>query len=356
MTSRKLLRTLIDYEEEAQNILNEPVRSFYYSGAEYGKAHRRNIKALQKIYLCPNICVDVSERDTSANFLGYSIPIPLGISPTAQHKHANFEGELATARAAAYHNTPYVMSLFSNISVRQVIHAVPGVKILIQLQFMKDRDILSKLLNQFINDGVKGICLTLDIPIINPTKPGLLSLASKYSIPNIPTELREKTKTSLTLFDNDHITWEDVAWFISKSTVPVIVKGVLSPKNALEAINIGAAGIWISNHGGRQLADAPPTIEALRVIAPLAKKAKIPLYIDGGIRSGGDILKCLALGADIVFLGRPIISGLVVGGYKGVVDTLNIIKRDFEANMAMCGFKNVKEINEKCLWENISKI
>lgn len=205
------------------------------------------------------------------------------------------------------------MSLFSNVSVKQIIDAVPQVNLLIQLQFMKDREILGGLLDKFTKEGVKGICLTLDIPMINPTKPGLSSASQKFPTPNIPRDLREKTKTSLKLFDNDHITWKDVAWFMNRSTVPVIIKGVLSPKNALEAIKVGASGIWISNHGGRQLADAPPTVEALRVIGPISEKFKIPLFVDGGVRSGGDVLKCLALGADFVFLGRPIISGLVVG-------------------------------------------
>lgn len=249
---------------------------------------------------------------------GESFPLPIGISPTASHGLVHPSGELATAVAAEKLRIPYVISMFSNVAVEDIVKKAPNAFLLAQMQFINDKTAIFSLMKRCERAGVKGFVITVDMPVLHPNKPYSQKLKSSNPQPNSPRQVfteEEKINVNSAAFDGSY-TWKDIKMFRQQTNLPVIVKGVLTVRNAIEAIENGVSAIWISNHGGRQMADCPPTVEALELISPIVKRSGIPLFVDGGIRTGGDVLKCLALGADMTFLGRPVISGLVVNVKK----------------------------------------
>ncbi|CAD5111220.1 DgyrCDS552 [Dimorphilus gyrociliatus] len=332
------LRSLAEFEERAKEKLSSDLYFSFYGDTNNGKVVERNKFALERLLLCPNICKDVTNRNMELKLFKESFPFPLGISPTASHELVHPSGELATAKAAESLGIPYVISMFSNVAIENIVKSTVNGFHLAQIQFIKDKNATFDLMKRFERAGVKGFVITIDMPVLHPNKPYSQKLRLKNPQPNSLRQIfadDEMLIVNGSAFDGSY-TWEDVKQFKQKTNLPVIVKGILTPQNAIEAINSGVSAIWISNHGGRQMSDCPPTVEALEIISPVVKRYGIPLFIDGGIRSGSDVLKCLALGADMVFLGRPVISGLVVNGIQGIIDTFHILTKDLDANMAMC--------------------
>jgi len=312
---------------------------YYRGGACDELTLARNCQAYTEIKLWPRMLVDVHTRSMSLNLFGSQIAMPILIAPTAFQALADKEGELATARAARSANTIMILSTLANYSQEQV--AQVGHHMWYQLYVYKDRQITRDLVKKAELNGYKVLVVTVDSPLLGrrekdvrnrfhlPAGLGAANLAG-FALAQIN---RSKVDSALaeyiaSLYDQT-LTWDDLKWIISLTELPVLVKGVLRAEDALRAKQCGAAGIIVSNHGGRQLDTTNSDFE---------------IFLDGGIRRGTDVLKALALGARAVMIGRPVLYALALGGEQAVVEMLALLQAEFDLAMALSGCPDLASI------------
>jgi len=347
---------LKDVEEAAHKILPKKALDYYKSGAEQQSTLRDNNRAFQRYRLLPRVLNDVSSRDLRTSILGgrHRVSMPIGISPTAMQRMAHPDGELASARAAEAAGTVFIMSTISTCSIEEVAEAAPNAVKWFQLYIYKDREITKSLVHRAEAAGFTALVLTVDAPTFGRrlddirndfTLPPHLNMANfagmgekktgvndQGLLPSVDVRVRDQT-----------LQWKDIQWLKSITKLPIILKGILRPSDALKAVEAGVAGVFVSNHGARQLDTVPATIDALpAIVAAVGGRAEI--YLDGGVTLGTDVLKALALGARMVFLGRPVIWGLVCGGQAGVERVLQILRTEFDMAMALAGINGVAKI------------
>jgi len=325
---------------------------YYRGGACDELTLARNCQAYTEIKLWPRMLVDVHTRSMSLNLFGSQIAMPILIAPTA------FQ-----ALAARSANTIMILSTLANYSQEQV--AQVGHHMWYQLYVYKDRQITRDLVKKAELNGYKVLVVTVDSPLLGrrekdvrnrfhlPAGLGAANLAG-FALAQIN---RSKVDSALaeyiaSLYDQT-LTWDDLKWIISLTELPVLVKGVLRAEDALRAKQCGAAGIIVSNHGGRQLDTTISTIEALPHITAALKKEKekenrsnsdFEIFLDGGIRRGTDVLKALALGARAVMIGRPVLYALALGGEQAVVEMLALLQAEFDLAMALSGCPDLASI------------
>ena len=301
--------------------------------------------------------VDVSKLDTSTTCFDRKVKFPLGLAPAGLHGLAHAEGELATSRAAANTGINMAISSFANYTADDIITAGRGnVSYAHQLYTMRDRALEERIIQRAEAAGCKAIFLTGDSPVLGVrynewrsdfrTPEGL-----DYPILERTTEqIRNTTHdTGFTTINDDSHCWvRDIPWLRERTKMQIWIKGVLTSEDTELAIQAGCDGIIVSNHGGRQLDGVPATIDAL-IECVDAAKGRIPVHLDGGIRKGTDVFIALALGADYVWVGRPVFWGLAYKGQQGVEKMLEILYEDFRRCMALCGCNSVKEIKRSCL-------
>jgi (S)-2-hydroxy-acid oxidase len=345
-----------DFEAIAHTTLSKMAYDYYASGANDQVTLRENRAAFERILLSPKMLVDVSHIDLSTNVLGMSLSAPFMIAPTAFQRMAHPDGELATARAAKAQNIAMTLSTIASTSLEDVAAEAPDVR-WFQVYVYKDRGVTRRLVQRAEEAGYKALALTVDTPKFGRR---YADVRNKFHLPPGITvanfadagleQLDEVSGESglaaysASLFDPT-LTWKDVEWLQSITHLPVLVKGVLRADDALHAIEHGAAGIIVSNHGGRQLDTVRPTIDALPRIAE-AVNGRVPLLLDGGVRRGTDVLKAVALGAQAVLIGRPILWGLAVAGQAGVEKILTILRDEIELAMMLAGIPSVKAITQ----------
>jgi len=327
---------------------------YYRSGACDELTLARNERAFDALCLRYRVLVDVSTRSTACSLLGRSLALPVLIAPTAFHRLAHPDGELATARAAAEAGTIMVLSTLSNTRVEDVVAATTA-DLWFQLYVYRDRGATRALVERVRAAGCKALVLTVDAPLLGRRERDVrngFALPASLSIANMHAEGARHVRAEdggsglaayfAQLLDPS-LTFADLDWLASIAQLPVLVKGVVRADDAERALEHGAAGVIVSNHGGRQLDGSPATIEALPAIAEqLAGRA--PLLLDGGIRRGTDVVKALALGAHAVLLGRPILWGLAVNGQRGVADVLGLLQRELDLALALCGCPTLAHI------------
>ena len=350
-----MIINLFDLEKDFPNKLPEGVEGYYSSGARDEVTLKRNRSIFNEYELLPRLLRDVSKIQTSCTILENEIDAPILIAPVAMQEMAHNEGEAGTAKAAATHNTIMTHSTISNKSIEEVgpLHD----KLFFQLYFSKDRDFTSEMLERCKRAGYKAIVFTVDAPRLGTRErdernsfkmPSHLKLGNFVGTKFEQFDKIEKYEGSSMNLHSDHLfdpslTFDIISWIKEKSGLPVIVKGILRPDDAAQAIRSGADGIMISNHGGRQLDTAVPTLKQIQPIRNEVGPETL-LIIDGGIRRGTDILKCIALGANAVQIGRPLLWGLHHDGQKGVELVLDILKKEFIESMILTGCANIKEI------------
>ncbi|KAG2728583.1 hypothetical protein I3760_01G212100 [Carya illinoinensis] len=307
-------------------------------------------EALPKM-IRPRILVDVSRIDMSTTVLGYNISAPIMIAPTALHKLAHPEGEAATARAAAASKTIMILSTTSSCTVEEVASSCNAVRFF-QLYVYKRRDITAALVHRAEKNGYKALVLTVDVPrlgrreadiknkMIAPRLKNLEGLLSIEVDSNSGSNLEAYAKATM----DASLCWKDVEWLRSITNMPILIKGILTRGDAIKAAEIGVAGIVVSNHGARQLDYSPATITVLEEVVH-AVGGKIPVLFDGGVRRGTDVFKALALGAQAVLIGRPVVFGLAAKGEHGVKRVIQMLKDELELAMALSGCPSVKDIN-----------
>jgi 4-hydroxymandelate oxidase len=273
---------------------------------------------------------------------GQKLSYPVLIAPTAFHKMMHPEGELATAKGAGKAKAIYVVSSFTTTALEE-IKKVATEPLWFQLYVRDDRVFTKTLVQKAESLGCKALCITVDTPVGGARN---REARVKFDLPdglNAP-------YTNGSFDQKLPLTWKEMEWLISFAKVPVLLKGILNADDAETAIKIGASGIIVSNHGGRNLDTAPATIDALPKIAERVNK-RIPILMDGGIRRGTDILKAIAYGANAVLAGRPICYGLASAGAEGVAKTLEILKTEFEMAMALSGRSAIASIDRTLIWK-----
>lgn len=347
------ITNVMEYQAIAKEKLPKMIYDYYASGAEDQWTLEENRNAFSRILFRPRILIDVSNIDMTTTVLGSKIKMPIMIAPTAMQKMAHPEGEYATARAASAAGTIMTLSSWGTSSVEEVASTGPGIRFF-QLYVIKDRNVVAQLVRRAERAGFRAIALTVDTPRLGRRE---ADIKNRFVLPpgltlknfeGLDLGKMDKTDDSgLTSYVATQIdrslSWKDVKWLQTITNLPILVKGVLTAEDARLAVQYGAAGIIVSNHGARQLDYVPATIMALEEVVQAAQ-GRVPVFLDGGVRRGTDVFKALALGASGVFIGRPVVFALAAAGETGVRKVLQMLRDEFELTMSLNGCRSLKEI------------
>jgi len=333
---------LADFEPLAKAKMSAMGWEYVTAGAGDELTVRWNKEAYQRIRLKPHVLVDVSKLDTRVTLFGQEHPFPILLAPTAAQKLTHPEGELATVRGAGAAGTTMVLSSFSNTSLEDVA-AVAKSPLWFQLYAQTDHGFTRELVQRAQAGGYRALCLTVDSPISGARNREKRADAKLGPLPNL-----RGVQTFSGVLDAA-LSWKDVEWLLSFAKIPLLVKGVLNPDDADRAVKTGVAGIMVSNHGGRNLDTLPATIDALPQVADKVG-GRVPVFVDGGIRRGTDVLKGVALGANAVLIGRPYLYGLGAAGEAGVTKVVNILQREFQMAMMLTGRTSIGSIDKSVIW------
>ncbi len=345
---------LHELETLAEAKLPQMAWDYYASGADDERCLRRNLEAYEAILLHYHVLVDVARRELATTVLGERLAMPIAVAPTAFHRLAHPDGELASVRGAGDAGTLFILSTLSNTPVEDVVAAASG-PVWFQLYVYRDRAATAALVQRVEAAGCRALVLTVDAPLLGrrerdvrngfglPAELGVSNLHAAGYAP-VPAAGGESGLAAYfaALLDPG-LTWDVLPWLRSITKLPILVKGIVRADDAVRAVTHGAAGIVVSNHGGRQLDASPATIDVLpRIVDAVAGRGEI--LLDGGVRRGTDVLKALALGARAVLVGRPVLWGLTVGGREGVAAALGVLRRELDLAMALCGCADIGAI------------
>jgi 4-hydroxymandelate oxidase len=348
-----------EMEGLAREKLPPEVFDYYAGGAWDLQTLHENLNAYRRLRIHYRVLRDVSHRSTACEIFGSSLSMPILAAPTAFHRLAHSDGELATARGVGAAGTLMVLSSLSTCRLDDVAAAASG-PLWFQVYVNKDRAFTRDLLQRAVAAGFRAIVVTCDAPCWGVREADLRN--GFHLPPGIePVNLMASDLHGSSLSHhgagmgeimswmlNPSLTWKDIESIAGEVNVPVIVKGICRPDDALQAVQHGARGVIVSNHGGRQLDGAPATIEALPAVAR-ALGGRVPVLVDGGIRRGTDVLKAIASGAKAVLVGRPLLWGLATGGETGVRGALEMLRKEFDLAMALCGCVTLDEITPDLL-------
>lgn len=329
---------IAELERRARRVLTPEVYDYYAGGAGSERTLRASVRAWRQHWLMPRVLRDVSAVDTSVRLPGLPETVartPVGVAPTGFQGLASPEGELATARGAAAAGALMIVSSRCSRRLEDIGKAAAdgGGAWWFQVYVMRDRDLTARLAGRAVAAGARALVLTADTPVVGRKRrdrgEGVVSEA-EFTINTGPLDDQARAEQAADL------TFGDIGWLARLGGVPVLVKGVLRADDARACVAAGAAGVIVSNHGGRQLDRAVPTALALpAVAAEVGSSAGV--FADGGLRTGADVLAALGLGARAVFLGRPVLWALACGGADGVRDLLTAMTSDLAHLMALAG-------------------
>jgi 4-hydroxymandelate oxidase len=344
---------LIELEEHARARLSKMAYDYYAGAAADRLTVERNAGAYREIALHYRVLVDVARCDLSTTVLGQPIRMPVMIAPTAFHRLAHPDGEIASAKAAAAAGTIFVQSTLSTSRVEDVA-LESGCPLWFQLYVYRDRGATEALVRRVENAGCRALVVTVDAPRLGrrendvrnrfglPEGMRLENVLAGFERVDSPGDDSGLASYVATLLDAS-FSWKDLGWLRSLTKLPILLKGIVRADDARKAVDAGIDGIVVSNHGGRQLDTSPATIEVLPRIAD-AVGGRIEILVDGGVRRGTDVVKALALGARAVLIGRPVLWGLAVGGSEGVRAVLELLRGELELAMMLAGCPTVAEV------------
>ncbi|HEY7147998.1 MAG TPA: alpha-hydroxy acid oxidase [Gaiellaceae bacterium] len=338
-----------DYERAAEAAL-DPAAFGYFAGAASDEwTMRENRAAFERWVLRPRMLVDVSEVTTATTVLGTDTSMPLLVAPTAFQRMAHPEGELATARGAAAAGTVMCLSTLATATIEEVAEASGDGARWFQLYWSTDRGVVTDLLDRAAATGYSALLLTVDLPELGRRE---RDLRTGFEIPEeIPVPiflaLAESvgavSPTDINWAVDKSLTWRDLEWLRSVTSLPLVVKGILTAEDALLAVEAGAEGVVVSNHGGRQLDGVAAALDALpEVVEAVGDRAVV--LMDSGVRRGTDVVKALALGAQAVLAGRAPLWGLAVDGADGVQRVLELLREEIALALALCGCASPAEV------------
>jgi len=344
------LLTIPEWRDAARARVEKAAWDYFRSGADQERTLRANRRAYRAWTIWPRVLVDVSAPSAATTVLGTEVATPILVAPTAYHRLAHPDGELATAAGVADAGSLYVVSTLATVALEEVAAASAGPK-WFQLYVHRDRGLTRALVERAEAAGYRAIVLTVDTPRLGrrlADERNRFTLPAGLTMANLAADVVGLTGSGLAAYFADRhdasLGWRDVEWLRSITRLPLAVKGVVRADDSARAVEAGAAAIIVSNHGGRQLDGAPATLEALpRVVDAVAGRAEV--LLDGGIRWGTDALKAIALGARAVLVGRPILWGLAVGGRAGVARVLALLTAELTRAMALSGCPRLDAID-----------
>ncbi|BAJ32276.1 MULTISPECIES: alpha-hydroxy acid oxidase [Kitasatospora] len=353
--------TLADHGALAKARLPAVIWDFFDGAAGDEWTARANSEAWHRYVLRPRVLVDVSAPDTGTELFGTRLAAPYGVAPMAYHGLAHPDAECATARAAAEAGALLVVSIFAGRTLEQIAAAAPGAPRWLQLYWLRDREALAGLVRRAEQADYRALVLTVDAPRVGRR---LRDLRNAFALPpgmtaaNLAARLSSEAgrsapgrsgieEHSRRQFDPS-ITWADLAWLRRHTTLPLVLKGVLTAEDARRAVEHGVDGLVVSNHGGRQLDGTPPALDALAEVVD-AVPAEYPVLVDGGLRHGGDLAKALALGARAALVGRPVLWGLAHGGADGARAVLDLLREELLDTMVLAGRPTLADLDRGAL-------
>lgn len=373
--------------EDLRKVAKRKVPKMFYDYVDCGSytesTYRANTSDFERLKFRQRVAVDISNRSTKTTMLGESVAMPLAISPTGITGMQRADGEILAAKAAEAFGVPFTLSTMSCCSIEDVA-ANTTRPFWFQLYMMKDREFMARLIQRAKKAGCSALVVTLDLQVLGqrhldiknglstppkPTLRNLLNLATKpewcwhmlhtkrRSFGNIVGHIPEADDLKILAmwtaeqFDAT-LNWNDLEWIKEQWGGKIILKGILDARDAEMAIKCGADAIVVSNHGGRQLDGAPSSIQALPAIVETVKNhnSSMEVFIDGGIRTGQDILRAYALGADAVMVGRAFLYGLGAYGQAGVYRALELLQKELDVSMAFCGHTDIRNVDKDILF------
>ena len=337
-----------DFAGSERSLLPPDVWDYLDGGSGSESVLAANRHALDRLSFLPSFLVDVTGCNSATTLLGKPMAAPIGVAPMAYHRLFHPDGEVGAASAAGDCGMLFTASIFASQPLEEIAKATTG-PLWLQLYWLKQRTALVDLIQRAEAAGFDALVLTIDAPRVGRR---LRDLRNGFAIPphiravNLDADVMATShrseagvsaieQHSREQFDAS-ITWADLSWLRARTSLPIVLKGILTPGDAERAIDSGAAGIVVSNHGGRQLQCAVASATALPAIVDVVA-GRCPVLVDGGIRSGADVLKVLALGAEAVLVGRPVLWGLAANGRAGATAVLQMLRDELEETMALCG-------------------
>ena len=369
--------------EELRVLAKKRVPRMFYdyvdSGAWTGGTYEANEADFKRIKLRQRVAVDISNRSLATTMVGQPISMPVALAPTGIIGMQRGDGEILVARAAAKAGIPYTLSTMSVCSIEDVA-ANTEKPFWFQLYVMKDRDFIGRLIDRAKAAGCSALVLTLDLQIIGQrhrdiknglTTPPKVTLVNILNIATKPRWCLSMLGTRRRTFGNvvghtpgadnmrsislwiaeqfdPKLSWDDIKWIRDRWGGKLILKGILDPEDAERALQVGADAMIVSNHGGRQLDGALSSIAALPSIVRTVGN-RMEIFLDGGVRSGQDVLKAVALGARAVFIGRAFLYGVQALGGEGVTLALDIIRKELDTTMALCGYRDIRQVDRNII-------
>ncbi len=333
---------VMDYEALGRANMEPSDWDYYAGGSDDEVTLHANREAFRRLWLRPRMLVNVKTCDTRTTALGTPLSMPILAAPTALHGRAHPDGECATAVGVGAEGTLMVVSSSSSRSIEDIAAAATG-PLWFQL-YISTLAESERRMRRAEAAGYRAIVLTVDLPRLGNRERDQRNQLGFATINSIRRQGAEQEEIGEEEFVGDTLAWDTIDWMRSITSLPILVKGILTAEDALLALERGVAGIVVSNHGGRQLDGAIPSMEALpEVIAAVNGRAEV--YVDGSVRRGTDVLKALALGARAVLVGRPILWGLAANGSDGVSHVLRILRIELERAMALAGRPTIADID-----------
>jgi lactate oxidase len=345
-----------ELEERAEKVIPKGGFGYISGGAADEYTLRQNQKAWEQKRILNRVLADVELPDTSTSVLGHDLKVPFVMAPIAAHGLAHETKEAGTSKGVSEFGTIMSVSSYSGATFEEIQEGLGDGANWFQLYMSKNEEFNKGIIDEAKELGATALILTADATVSGNREADLRNdFAYPFGMPIVQRYL-DGSGSGMKLADiyaqsKQKINAEDVRFLAEYSNLPVIVKGIQTPDDAMAAIGAGAEGVWVSNHGGRQLDGAPGSFEVLEGIAE-AVAGRVPIIFDSGIRRGEHIFKALASGADIVALGRPVLYGLALGGWKGVQSVLEYFENDLERVMQLAGTQTIADIKKARLFEN----
>ncbi|EFQ84485.1 dehydrogenase, FMN-dependent [Aeromicrobium marinum DSM 15272] len=333
-----------DFEARAAELLGAGAHGYFAGGAGDELTLRDNVEAWRRIALAPRVLVDVSERDTSVTVLGRRRPHPFVVAPMAYQRSAHEDAEIGTARAAAATGSTFVLSSQTSTDPRAVAAAGGAADRWMQLYVFRDRGLTDDLVQAAREGSFEALVITVDFPFGGWRDRDRRSGYVVDHAPYVQLSGTPLTPAERHAMHDPTLTWDDIAGFGEASGLPIVLKGVLGPADAERAVQVGAAGIVVSNHGGRQLDTVLSGAAALPAVVD-AVAGRIDVLVDGGVRRGWDAAKALALGADAVMVGRPVLWGLACEGSDGARRVLEQLVTEFDSTLGLLGCPRAEDLD-----------
>ncbi|HST56439.1 MAG TPA: lactate 2-monooxygenase [Solirubrobacteraceae bacterium] len=355
-----------ELETRARAVLSPEAFGYVAGGAGAELTVRANVDAFARWEIVPRMLRDVSVRDLRRSVLGTEMPAPLLLAPVGVQSIVHPEGELAVARAAAAHGVPFILSTAASHTLEQVAAAAGEAKRWFQLYWPKDRELAASFVERAAQAGYGAIVVTLDTWMLGWRPRDLQhaylpflqgeGVANYFADPVFRAALERSPEEDpgaaighwAFQFANPTVTWADLAWLREQTRLPIVLKGILHPDDARRALDAGVDGLLVSNHGGRQVDGSIASLDALPTIRAIVGP-EFPVLLDSGIRTGADVFKAIALGADAVCLGRPYMWGLGLDGQAGVEHVLRCLLAELDLTLALSGYTAFDQLDQDAL-------